>query len=272
MNFRLTDEQTAFYAENGYLLLEELFRSEEVDELKAAIAEFRDHTNSPNIIRESNGDVRSVFAPHYSNKLFEELYKDPRLVIPGEQLIGDDVYLYQYKINIKEAFDGDVWEWHQDFPYWHLDDQVSDPAMVSVMILLQDTRSYQGSLMIIPASHKEGLADFEPKNELESMTMDKDFRHSLSNNLKYTVARQLVRDMADEHGIKHIEGPAGTVLFFHPNIFHASPSNVSPYERDTAIITYNGVNNSAKPMGSQRPDYLCARDTAKIEAYLTQRY
>ncbi|MEI9803134.1 MAG: phytanoyl-CoA dioxygenase family protein [Pseudolabrys sp.] len=41
--------------------------------------------------------------------------RHPRLVEPLRQLFGENVYVHQFKLNAKAAFEGDVWQWHQDY-------------------------------------------------------------------------------------------------------------------------------------------------------------
>jgi ectoine hydroxylase len=43
------------------------------------------------------------------------------------QILGEDVYMHQFKINGKQAFDGDVWQWHQDYGTWQADDDMPAP-------------------------------------------------------------------------------------------------------------------------------------------------
>ena len=46
------------------------------------------------------------------NPAFALLARHPRLVEPGMQLLGSDkLYMHQFKINAKAAFDGAVWQW-----------------------------------------------------------------------------------------------------------------------------------------------------------------
>lgn len=266
---KLSKKQIDFYSENGYLIIEEMFSPSEIEKVREEIGQFENRENAPNIVCEDNGDIRSIFAPHHSSQLFERLYKDTRLVTPSEQLVGEKVCLYQYKLNLKKAFRGDCWEWHQDFPFWHFDDNIPHPDMTSAMILLQETRSFQGCLMAVPTSHKVGLAPFQDKESLMTKlkTDQKDensLQHSLNNNLKYTVAQDLVKEMANKHGIVNLEGKIGTCIFFHPNLFHASNTNISPFERDTAIVTYNSIKNTATATTKQRPDYICSRDLSEV--------
>jgi ectoine hydroxylase len=179
-------------------------------------------------------------------------------VTPAQQLLGSPVYLYQYKLNNKKAYGGDWWEWHQDFAFWHRDDGVPLPRMVSAMILFQDTRSVQGPLLFVPGSHREGIAAFEDKRHLHDK--EPDLMNSLNADLKYTINKTLLRKLAQDAGIASGEGPVGTCIFFHPNLFHASNSNVSPFDRYTAILTYNDVANLPEDRVNNRPEYICSRN------------
>lgn len=268
----LKEEQISFYHENGYLVIHDLFSRSEIEALNEETLKFNSLKELPNVILEDNGEVRSIFAPHKISNKYNDLYKQSRLVNPTKQLLGVDVYLYQFKLNNKKAFVGDWWEWHQDFPYWHLDDGVSSPHMVSVMLLLQDTTTIQGPLTFIPKTHKNGIVDFEPKNHLEvtsNSDINSSLKHSLNSDLKYTVKKNIITELINKYGFFEATGLAGSCIFFHPNLFHASNSNISPFERNTAIVTYNSVNNLPIDREINRPDYLCSRDFVSIEALAT---
>lgn len=260
----LAEEQISFYNQNGYLVVDTLFAKSEVEMLNKEALKFNYFNELPNIILEKNGDIRSIFAPHKTSGIHDKLYKQDRLVNPAEQLIGSSVYLHQFKLNNKRAFIGDWWEWHQDFPYWHLDDGINAPKMISVMILLQDTTAIHGPLIFIPKSHNFGVIDFEPKKCFTD-DVHADLNHSLSADLKYTIRKDIFAELLSKYGFFQASGSAGTCIFFHPNIFHASNVNISPYERNTAIITYNDINNLPPDRENNRPDYLCSRDFALIE-------
>ncbi|MFS4467933.1 phytanoyl-CoA dioxygenase family protein [Maribacter sp. 2210JD10-5] len=257
----LIEKQIANYHQNGFLILENLLEGWEIEKLKSGLDSFKSFKEEPNVITEENGSIRSIFAPERQVAVFKDLINDARLLKSSEQLIGDDLYLYQYKLNLKEAFVGKYWEWHQDFPYWHFDDGIDKPDMISVMLLLDDVSSYQGPLLLIPNSQKNGIAQFHPKEHLKN---GKDsLLSSLTSDLKYTVHNNLVAEQAKANGIVPFEGKAGSVLFFHPNVYHASNMNVSPFERSTAILTYNSMSN-APAKKSNRPDYICYKEVEKL--------
>lgn len=254
---KLSKTQINFYNENGYLIIESLFNKSEVNKLKEAAKVFENCKSSPNVICEDNGDIRSVFAPQLHHEMFDWLYKEKRLVNVVSQLLNDAVYLYQYKLNNKKALTGKFWEWHQDFPYWHIDDGVEFPNMLSAMILFQDTNSFQGPLLLLPGSHKSGVANFQLKQHLKNKEID--IINSLNADLKYTIRQDLLHDYFINGNVVEAIGPIGTCVFFHPNLFHGSNSNISPFDRNTAIITYNDIKNLPQKEEDKRPEYICSR-------------
>lgn len=269
---KLTVEQVTFYNENGYLLIENFFSNEEIAMLSAELPRTVDK-NSPRVVLEENGSVRSVFAPHLVNDTYEKLARLERLIVPTEQLIGTKVYLHQYKINTKKALKGDWWEWHQDFPYWHIDDGIKEPQMVSVMLYLQDTDSLNGALLVIPKTHKLGVVKFADKDltalskKIEENGQHKHKEHlsSLSSDLKFTIDHNLLKELATDYGIVTASAKKGAVLFFHGNIFHASNNNLTPFDRDAVLITYNSVSNIPEEVKNPRPEFLAGRNYGPIE-------
>jgi len=264
---KLSMDQIAFYHENGYLLIEDYLQKEEVEALQQELPNTIE-VDSPRIILEDNGSVRSVFAPHFVSDTYSRLSRLDRFVIPAEQLIGNKVYLHQYKINSKKGLKGEWWEWHQDFPYWHIEDGIKDPDMISIMLYLQDTDPSNGALMLIPKSHKLGIVTFALKDPvlMTEKTANsgnhqvKDYLSSLNSNLKFTVDHNLLKEMSIQHGIVTASGKKGSVLFFHGNTFHASNTNLTPFDRDAVLITYNSVSNTPGNKDNPRPEFLVSRN------------
>lgn len=259
---KLNQYQIQSYLKNGYLVVNGMLSEKEVGEVKDGLKKFENLKKLPNVICEKNGIIRSVFAPNKHDNLYEKLVRDERFVLPGMQLIEDEIYLYQYKLNVKRPFSGQTWEWHQDFAYWQLDDGVEKPDLVSIMIYLDDTKSYQGPLMVVPGSHQFDVVDFQVKDALTKRSND--LNSSLGADLKYTVNERIITKLAARFGIDVIEQKAGSAIFFHPNLFHASNGNISPYNRDTIILTYNSVNNLPLHKGN-RPDYICGTDYTPLQ-------
>src|SRR5579875_2684893 len=144
----LTAEQLRQFAEEGYLFLPDCFSEEEVAVLREE-AERIYATNRPEVWREKTGAPRTAFAAHTYNEAFRLLGAHPRLIRPVEQVFGEKLYMHQFKINAKAAFEGDVWQWHQD----------------------------NGTLMLIPKSHVYGVLEAGHDKETTSYplwTLDKE--------------------------------------------------------------------------------------------------
>ncbi len=108
---KLTAEQRAQFDEVGYLFLPGCFSADEAAVLKTAAAEVF-ALDRDEVWRESSGVARTAFAAHTYNEAFRRLGRHPRLIEPVRQILGGPVYMHQYKVNAKAAFDGAVWQWH----------------------------------------------------------------------------------------------------------------------------------------------------------------
>ena len=103
----LTDAQRAEFDREGYLFLPEVFSAEETELLRREAA--RVFTlEREEVFRESSGVPRTAFAAQEYSEPFRRLGLHPRLVEPVMQLLDGPVYLHQYKVNAKAAFDGEI--------------------------------------------------------------------------------------------------------------------------------------------------------------------
>jgi ectoine hydroxylase len=175
------------------------------------------------------------------------------------------VYVYQFKINIKKAFNGDKWDWHQDFIYWQKEDGIPSDRMVSAAVFIDEVNEFNGPMFFIPGSHGQGVLE-APARTLISAEGNSVYKNSpswishLTADIKYTVERDIVSRLVTRLGIVAPKGAGGSVLFFHSNIVHSSPNNISPFDRIIAFVTYNCTENIPVTAGSGRPDFLCGRD------------
>jgi L-proline 4-hydroxylase len=131
----LTAQQLRQFAEEGYLFLPGCFSEEEVAILRDE-AEQIYATNRQEVWREKTGAPRTAFAAHTYNEAFRLLGNHPRLIHPVEQLLGEQLYMHQYKINAKAAFEGDVWQWHQDYGTWARDDGMPEPRAMNIAVFM----------------------------------------------------------------------------------------------------------------------------------------
>jgi len=262
---QLTEDQVLFFQEQGYLLVEDIFSKPEVDLLLKEMLEVIKE-DCPRRILEKSGSVRSFFAPNTSNVVFDRASRYANLLTCASQLLDGDIYLHQSKINSKAAMVGDWWEWHQDYTYWQKDDGMPGPNVLTAMVFLNPVTEFNGPMLLIPKSHNAGVVDdAENVNDLES-SWYKEYVESaayltaLTSDLKYTLKQNTIAQWVSKNGMVSAKGAAGTVLFFHGNIFHASSNNLSPWDRHTYLLTYNRTNNKLPDTDKPRPEFIAMRN------------
>lgn len=265
----LSDEQVRTYEQEGFLFLSNCYTSCEVNALKAELMKVFAEDTPKRVLEKERGIVRSVYGSHTTNEMFNRLSRHPRIVEPVQQLLDSEVYVYQFKINAKAAFGGDVWEWHQDYIFWQKEDGMRSERVASVAIFLDDVNEFNGPMFLIPGSHAEGVIDksAQPVTEVlryQAYENSPAWISNLTADLKYSLDRETIAHLVDKYGLLAPKGPAGSALFFHSNMVHASSNNISPYDRTVVIVTFNSVENVPIWREKPRPDFLVSRDVAPI--------
>jgi ectoine hydroxylase len=252
---KLAQQQLEQFDRDGYLFFPSLFSPQEIavlnDEVPRLYAQRR-----PENVREKTGDaVRTNFAAHMYSYPFAKLARHPRMVKPITQLFGEAVYMHQFKINGKMAFDGDVWQWHQDYGTWKNDDLMPTERAMNVAIFLDDVNEFNGPLMFIPGSHRKGVIDAKHDVTTTSYPL-----WTVDDEL---IAKLVERAGGKQGGIVAPKGPAGSMILFHSCLVHASTSNLSPWNRVSVYLSLCAVSNHIRRF--KRPEYIAHRAFDPIE-------
>ncbi|MEO8264919.1 MAG: phytanoyl-CoA dioxygenase family protein [Ilumatobacteraceae bacterium] len=198
------------------------------------------------VLEKDGGTVRTIVNPHRFSDVFERLVAHPTLVSAAQQLLDDDVYVFQLGVNNKASFHGDVWFWHQDYPGYHYDDHIPVPNMVNALVFLDDVSHFNGPLMMVPGSYRHVAARPEVSDKGTSYS----FRYSDNDT---------VTALVGAGGIVAPTGPAGSTIFMHVNTLHGSTANLSPWPRRMITLTYNAMSNKATSP-STRPPHIVYDD------------
>lgn len=246
---KLSPDQIARFEQEGYLFFPGHFTEAETAVLRAQVpVVYADRR--PEVVREKDGNTpRTAFAAHLYNDAFARLGRHPRMVGPVRQLLGEDVYMHQFKVNGKQAFDGDVWQWHQDFGTWHRDDGMPEARAMNVAVFLDEVNEFNGPLYFIPGSHREGVV--EAGHDLTTTSYP-----------LWTLDNAKVTELAGRGGIVAPKGPPGSMLVFHGCLVHGSPPNMSPWHRVIVYLSLCAVSNHITRF--KRPDYIAHRDFTPI--------
>ncbi len=247
---RLTEAQVEEFRADGLLALPSLFSADEVAAITARLPRLFAERCPENFREKSSDVVRTAMGLHLRDELFARLVRDPRLVGPAQQLLGDDrLYVQQVKVNAKQAFTGEQWQWHYDFATHHHEDGVPEPLALNLHIFLDDVTEFNGPLVFIPGSHLDGPAPTALDLETTSYPL-------------WTLAPDVVAPLAERGGLVSPKGPAGTVLIFGDTMVHGSPSNMSPWDRRIFSLILNPVSNAQTTMA--RPDHQHHRDLGPV--------
>lgn len=260
----LNEAELAGFDARGYLTIDELLSEREVVELTDAIQSMaQDPTlaDDPRVIREpDSAEARSVFEVHRLHPRIAALAADERLLGRVRQILGSDIYLHQARANLKPPLHGQEFYWHSDFETWHHEDGLPTMRTVSASIALTENRIDNGSLMIVPGSHRTfvGCAGATPENHHEQ---------SLRRQVIGTPSDAALTELVTRHGIDTICGPAGSAVLFDCNCMHGSNGNITPFARCNLFFVYNSVENPpGHPVSAlePRPSYIGARTIEKL--------
>jgi len=255
MLMSLTKQQLNQFDKEGYLFFPKLFSAKEIKYLADAVPELYKRREEYNIREKGSDSVRTNFAAHMYSEPFAKLARHPRMVKPVENLLGEKLYMHQFKINGKMAFDGDVWQWHQDYGTWKNDDLMPTERAMNIAIFLDDVNEFNGPLVLIPGSHKKGVIGAKHDTSTTSYPL-------------WTLDNQLVSKLVDRAGGKKggmvsPHGPAGSMILFHSCLVHSSGSNLSPFNRVSVYLSLCAVSNHIKRF--KRKEYIAHRNFTPID-------
>jgi ectoine hydroxylase len=250
---KLTSDQLRRFTADGFLYVSGLFRPDEIAALKARLPALLCQDGQETLRERGSDAVRSLIAPHLRDDIYRRLSQHPRLVEPARQILGGEVYPHQFKINAKEALDGEIWHWHQDYRTWYEDDGMPEPEVVTAAIFLDEVTEFNGPMMFIPGSHVNGRIDsdqgFERVPDYGRLSAD-----AIGSPYRKETLNSIIRDK----GIVAPKGPAGSTIFFHGCTVHGSAPNMSPWDRAMVFSSLNRVENHIRK--PTRPDFLALQD------------
>jgi len=251
----LTKAQLEQFDKEGYLFFPKLFSPEETKVLVNEVPKLYERREEYNVREKGSDSVRTNFAAHMYSEPFAKLARHPRMVKPVEDLLGEKLYMHQFKINGKMAFDGDVWQWHQDYGTWKNDDLMPTERAMNVAIFLDDVTEFNGPLIFIPGSHKRGVIDAKHDTSTTSYPL-------------WTIDNQLISELVDRAGgynggMVSPKGPAGSMILFHSCLVHCSGSNLSPFNRVSVYLSLCAVSNHIQRF--KRKEYIAHRQFDPIE-------
>jgi hypothetical protein len=224
--YRLSEEQVAFFHENGYLSNIKLLEDWQVDALNDELVTATDPSNPShhlyyefhsNESADPNAVLLHALGAWRVTEGFHDVLWNPAFVMAASQLLGNKaVRFWHDQLFCKPARHGGVVAWHQDYSYWT---RTIPMQHLTCWTGLDDSLIENGCLYYVPKSHRWGLLD---KPELAG---------DMEGLMQYLTDEQKV-----EFKPVPIEMKRGYGTFHHPLTVHGSYENRSECSRRAFVL------------------------------------
>lgn len=261
----LKKEQLDFFEHNGYLILPDFVATKDVERMKNEAMRLKNSLvdREELVIEPGSDELRSIFSLHSFSEDIREFASSSRILDPVMQIIGDEVYIMQSRLNIKPAYKGKSFPWHSDFETWHVEDGMPRMRAVTAWVMLTESNDYNGPLYVIPGSHKKYIS-------CAGRTGENNHKQSLVKQVLGVPKPESIDEIIQKKGIKAIHGTVGTLVIHDCNLVHGSPDNISPWSREILMFVYNSFENRVgRPFSGlkSRPEHLSVRSPIPLSPH-----
>ncbi|MDT8342791.1 MAG: phytanoyl-CoA dioxygenase family protein [Thermohalobaculum sp.] len=229
----LSPEQKAFYAEHGYLMVENAVTPAELARAQAIthdLIERSRHVTESNEAYDLDAGhgpqtprLTRIKLPHRRDPFFWDLLRHSRITEVLTDLLGPDTTLLTSKLNTKAPGGGAAVEWHQDWAFYpHTNDD-----LLAFGLMLEDVTPDNGPLMVIPGTHRGPILDHRTNGVFCGAIDPED--------------PLFARDRAVT-----LTGRAGSMTVHHARLLHGSAPNRS--DRARMILFYEIARADAWPI------------------------
>jgi len=225
----ISQQDVAFYREQGYLVVAGVLRDAEVKELRRVTDEFVENARS----RTSHDDVydledshsapeprvRRIKTPHLWHESYAGVVAHPGILEILKTLWGPSIRFDVSKLNLKAAGYGAPVEWHQDWAFYpHTNDDLA-----AVGIMLDDVDETNGPLMVLPGTHRGPIFDHHDEQGFFCGAIDPG------------------RGEVDFSRAVKLTGAAGSITIHHARTVHGSATNTSGRPRRLLLHQYRAA-------------------------------
>jgi ectoine hydroxylase-related dioxygenase (phytanoyl-CoA dioxygenase family) len=224
--YRLSDEQVAFFHEHGYLAGVRLLTDEQVERLREELAGLFD----------ANHEGRELWYEYHSNESadpsrvlfhalgawriapgFHDILWNPAFTVAASQLLDGAVRFWHDQLFCKPAKHGGVVAWHQDYSYWT---RTKPMAHLTCWTGLDDSMRDNGCLQYVPGSHRWDLLP------VTGLAGDMEAIREVLNAEQWAAFQKPVA----------IELKKGECSFHHPLLIHGSYANNTDRPRRAVVL------------------------------------
>lgn len=244
MPIQLTSPQLEAYHRDGYVIVEDLVSTGEVEALRVRLHEYT-HGDRPRgglrfqveprvqrgeLAVEHPGDgIRKIDFLVQEDDRFRELGLHPNIRSVLTQILGPDIKMFRNSLLLKPPEVGSAKGMHQDSPYWPIEPM----DLCSCWFPLDDATLENGCMAAIPGGHKKGALPHV--HVTDDYVVDEDY---------YNVDEMVMLPMK-----------AGSGLFFHSLLPHYTAPNRSSHWRRAIALSYMSATANYTGEG-EGPEYF----------------
>lgn len=193
----LSEEQVAFYKEQGYLLPRKpLFSLSKQRELTSI---FEEHLKNKGTKMSDELDT-----PHFRDERLLDFLLAPEVLDVVESLIGPNIGLFSSHFISKEPGKGRRTPWHEDSAYWEGKFNELD-KIVTVWLAIDNSTTNNGCMGVVPGTHHNGFSEYEEVEDIENSTFTTEIKKG-SFDLKDVVWFELEKGQYSLHDARIIHG------------------------------------------------------------------
>lgn len=194
------------FEEQGFVILKKVFSEEklkEIRDLQERIVKYTDKNLEDPFLAwslEHRNDQGVLYDLYQRHPEFQEMAKNKDILDCLESVLGENIYLYDNSLVYKPKGRKNAVAWHQDFI-----SRPHEPLKIIVWMALDDVTKENGTVQVIPGSHKQGHL---PWHRVNGET------HHDRVNIEFVEK--------DRDKIIYAELEAGDVLLFNMLVLHGS--------------------------------------------------
>jgi ectoine hydroxylase-related dioxygenase (phytanoyl-CoA dioxygenase family) len=229
----LSTKQKQFFADQGYLVVENAVTDVQLDALREQFAVWVQQSRSQQVPYGETIDhrprfdiepghsaerpaLRRVNAPTDISQAYYDVMRNSAMTDCVAELIGPNVRFHHSKINSKLPGAATEVKWHQDFPFT----PHSNDDLVTALLMVDEVTGENGPLQVLPGSHR---------GEIYDLWHDGIFTGSVADSVARNCIDQAVT----------CTGKAGSVCLMHTRLLHGSSPNLSIRPRTLFIAVYS---------------------------------
>ena len=207
---RLSSDQCAAFESAGYLQFHQpTLPDDKFARLKAIFEE--------DLLRFTEQELDMIHTR--DERLLEFLLADEVLDLV-EPLIGPNIGLWASHLICKQPHTGKATPWHEDSAYWN--GRVSTmEGIVTVWLAIDRATPENGSMGVIPGTHKNGFSQYEPVDTTDSI-----------------FSSQVKPDQFDESQAVYFSLEPNECSLHEARIIHGAQANTSPHRRAGYTMRY----------------------------------